>query len=202
MPLLEQGNLVAVVKSAGQVAAALRPWIDQGYDVIALVPSCALMLKSEWPLLVPEDEDVRLLSRATHDIAEYIIGLAKGPGLVEGLQPLQEGVTVHIACHARAQNIGQKAVDMLRLIPEVDMQVIERCSGHGGAWGVTAENFEVALKVGKPVAQQALKNQNRLVLSECPLAATHIRQGMEKLDETVQVNQKHPIEILAQAYGL
>src|SRR5690606_22111924 len=143
-----------------------------------------------------------LLSRATQDVAEYFVNLSKGPGLAVGLKPLDEGVTVHIACHARAQNIGQKAADLLRLIPNIDLQVIERCSGHGGAWGVMVENFDIALKYGKPVAEQALKKQNRLVLSECPLAATHIHQGMEKLNEKVSVVQAHPIEIFARSYGL
>jgi glycerol-3-phosphate dehydrogenase subunit C len=202
MPLLEQGNIAGVAEAARKVSQELRTWIDKGYEVIALVPSCALMLKSEWPLILPEDEDVAVLSRATKDIAEYLINLSKNPGLEKGLQPLSEGVTIHIACHARAQNIGQKAAELLRLIPDIDLQVIERCSGHGGSWGVMVENFDVALKVGKPVAQQALKNQNRLVLSECPLAATHIRQGMEKLDKNVTVENAHPIEILAKAYGL
>ena len=36
------------------MAEDLEPWIDKGYDVIALVPSCALMLKFEWPLILPE----------------------------------------------------------------------------------------------------------------------------------------------------
>jgi len=206
MPLLEQGDITAVAKAARQVAADLRPYVDQGCEVIALVPSCALMLKSEWPLIVPDDENVRLLAHATRDVAEYLVGLSKDPGLAKGLKPLKEGVTVHIACHARAQNVGQKAAEMLRLIPDIDLQVIERCSGHGGAWGVMVENFEVALKVGKPVAQQALKSENRLVLSECPLAATHIRQGMEKgmekLDERLRVEEAHPVEIFARAYGL
>jgi glycerol-3-phosphate dehydrogenase subunit C len=202
MPLLEQGDLAAVAQAARQVAADLRPWIDEGYAVIALVPSCALMLKSEWPLIVPDDENVQLLSHATQDIAEYLVGLSKGPGLEKGLCPLNEGVTVHIACHARAQNIGQKAAELLRLIPDIDLQVIERCSGHGGAWGVMVENFDVALKVGKPVAQQASKTQNRLVLSECPLAATHIRQGLEKLEGKAHIEEAHPIEIFARAYGL
>lgn len=202
MPLLEQGNIPAVAAAARTVAAEFRPWIDKGYEVIALVPSCALMLKSEWPLIVTDDENVRLLSHSTRDITEYFVNLSKNPGLAEGLTPLNEGVTVHIACHARAQNIGQKAAELLRLIPEIDLQVIERCSGHGGAWGVMANNFDVALKIGKPVAQQGLKNQNRLVLSECPLAATHIRQGIEKLDEKAIVEEAHPIEIFARAYGL
>ncbi|MBM3632548.1 MAG: glycerol-3-phosphate dehydrogenase [Alphaproteobacteria bacterium] len=202
MPLLEQGNIAGVAEAAKRVAGELRPWIDQGYEVIALVPSCALMLKSEWPLILPNDENVNLLGHSTKDITEYMVSLAKGPGLVEGIKPLTEGVTVHIACHARAQNMGQKAAELLRLIPDIDLQVIERCSGHGGAWGLKVENFDIALKVGKPVAQQALKNQNRLVLSECPLAATHIRQGMEKLDSNFVSENAHPIEIFAHAYGL
>ena len=202
MPVLEQGNIAAVAEAARRVSAEFRPWIDQGYEVIALVPSCALMLKSEWPLIVPDDENVKMLSRATRDIAEYFIALSKDLGLVDGMKPLDEGVTVHIACHARAQNIGQKAAELLKLVPDLDLQVIERCSGHGGAWGVMVENFEVALKVGKPVAREALKAKNRIVLSECPLAGTHIRQGMEKLDENTNVHIAHPIEIIAKAYGL
>jgi glycerol-3-phosphate dehydrogenase subunit C len=202
MPLLEQGNIAAVAKAAGQAAAYLREWIDRGYEVIALVPSCALMLKSEWPLIVPDDENVQILAEATSDIAEYLMGLAKGPGLAPGLQPLDEGITLHLACHARAQNIGQKGAELLRLIPEIDLQVIERCSGHGGAWGIMAENFDVALKVGKPAAAQALKAKNRLVLSECPLAGQHILQGIEKLDENAIIATAHPVEIFARAYGL
>src|SRR3546814_9374671 len=81
--------------------------------------------------------------------------MALGEGLADGLQPLDGGVTLHIACHARAQNIGQKSTELLKLIPGADLKVIERCSGHGGSWGVMKENFEVALKVGKPVARQA-----------------------------------------------
>lgn len=202
MPQLEQGNIAAVAEAARQVAAEIRPWIDQGYEVLALVPSCALMLKSEWPLIVPDDENVRLLSHSTRDIAGYLVALSKSPGLVAGLQSLKEGVTVHIACHARAQNLGQKAAELLRLIPDIDLQVIERCSGHGGTWGIMAENYDIAIKVGKPVAQQALKNQNRLVLSECPLAATHIRQGIEQLERSATIQEAHPIQIFARAYGL
>ena len=51
--------------------------------------------------------------------------------------------------------MGQKAAEMLRLLPDAGSAVIERCSGHGGSWGVMKENFETALKVGKPVARQA-----------------------------------------------
>jgi glycerol-3-phosphate dehydrogenase subunit C len=206
MPQLEQGDLAAVARSARQVAAALGPWIDRGYDIIALVPSCALMLKFDWPLIVPNDAPIEKLSKATFDVSEYIVDIARKEGLAAGLSPLDGGVTVQLACHARAQNMGQKAAEMLRLLPEADVAVIERCSGHGGSWGVLEGNFETAIKVGKPVARQALKNRKPYISSECPLAGIHIVQGIEMLaeddGEAVPRRPMHPVELFARAYGI
>ncbi len=207
MPQFEHGDLAAVAVRAAKVARALNPYVDRGYDVIALVPSCALMLKFEWPLVVPGDEEVKRLSGATFDIAEYLVGIARKEGLAPGLKPLDGGVSLHLTCHARAQNVGPKAAELLRLIPEADVAVIERCSGHGGSWGVMAENFPVALAQGKPVARQVAKNAKTYLASECPLAGEHIVQGLERLpaDERAAAmpdRSLHPIEIFARAYGL
>jgi glycerol-3-phosphate dehydrogenase subunit C len=204
MPQLEAGDLAKVAEGARRVAAALVPYIDQGYDILALVPSCALMLKFEWPLIVPDDPAVATLSKATFDVAEYIVDISRKEGLAPGLQPLDGGVTLHIACHARAQNMGQKSAEMLRLLPQAQISVIERCSGHGGSWGVMKDNFETALKVGKPVARQALRDSKQFIASECPLAGMHVLQGMELLakDERLPARSMHPIELVARAYGL
>lgn len=203
MPQLEQGDIGRVAESARKVAAELGPWIEKGYDVVSLVPSCSLMLKFEWPLIVPDDPAIQRLSKATFDVSQYIVDIAKKEGLAPGLAPLDGGVTVHIACHARAQNMGQKAAELLRLLPETKIQVIERCSGHGGSWGVLKETFEVGLKIGKPVARQAAKEKSAYVVSECPLARDHIVQGIEKLgeDATGIRPSQHPIELFAKAYG-
>ncbi|MGF7172290.1 heterodisulfide reductase-related iron-sulfur binding cluster [Azospirillum doebereinerae] len=209
MPQLEQGDLARVDAKAAAVARALGPWIDKGYDVVALVPSCALMLKLEWPLIVPKDAPhraaVETLAQATFDVSEYIVDIARRDGLAPGLEPLPGGVALHVACHARAQNMGQKAAEMLRLIPQADLKVIERCSGHGGSWGVLTENFPVALKVGKPVATQALKSGKRFVASECPIAGPHIMQGIARLNgdgDGPLPENLHPVELFARAYGI
>ena len=204
MPQLEQGEIARVAESARAVARELRPWIDAGHDIVALVPSCALMMKFEWPLIVPDDENVKALARATRDAAEYIVAIAKKEGLAPGLGALDGGVTLHIACHARAQNVGHKAAELLRLIPGIDLKVIERCSGHGGSWGVKKENFEVALKIGKPVAREAVRAGKTYVASECPLAGLHILQGMERIEGAGPPPEAapHPVELFAKAYGL
>ena len=206
MPKLEHGDIAGVAANAKQVAAIFKPWIDNGYDVVALTPSCSLMLKFEWPLILPGDDDIRLLSQATQDISQYIVDISKNEGLADGMKPLDGGVTVHLACHARAQNMGQKAVELLRLIPDAAVEVIERCSGHGGSWGIMKDNFETGIKIGRPVARKALENNMKYVVSECPLAGLHILQGIERIagtDDTprpVPVRAPHPVQLLAQAY--
>ena len=188
------------------VAEELGGWIDKGYDVIGLVPSCTLMLKFEWPLIQPDDAAVARLAAATHDINEYVVDIAKNEGMPDGMAALGSDVALHLACHARAQNMGPKAAEMLRLIPGTKVGVIERCSGHGGAWGVMKENFDTALKVGRPAARNALESGASHVVSECPLAREHLLQGMEKLSDdgrAADVSQvQHPIQLMAKAYGI
>lgn len=204
MPQLERGDIARIAQQARTVSAALAPYLDAGKQVIALTPSCALMLKFEWPLVLSNDPGVKRLAEATYDISEYVVDIAANEGLAPGLEALSGGVALHLACHARAQNMGAKAAEMLRLLPEADIKVIERCSGHGGSWGVMKENFEVALKVGRPAARQALESGQRYVASECPLAAEHLLQGAERLakDQKPPRRSHHPIELLALAYGL
>jgi glycerol-3-phosphate dehydrogenase subunit C len=204
MPQLEQGDMARVAGNARKISAELKTWIDKGYDVIALVPSCALMLKFEWPLIETEDENVKALSTKTFDVSEYIVDIAKNEGLADGLKPLDGGVAVHLACHARVQNVGAKAAEMMRLVPDADVAVIERCSGHGGSWGIMKQNFEVALKVGKPTARNVAKSGKKYVVSECPLAGTHIMQGIDRLDgDKPEIElASHPVMLFARAYGL
>ena len=205
MPQLERGDIEDVAARARRIAATMKPWIEKGHDVIALTPSCALMLKFEWPLLLSGDADVERLAQATYDITEYVVDIARKEGLADGLQPIEGGVALHMACHARAQNIGAKAAEMLRLVPDTKVTVIERCSGHGGSWGVMKEHFETALKVGRPAARQAAKSGKAQLASECPLAGVHLLQGIERLDPAGKPPfdaARHPIELFARAYGL
>lgn len=204
MPLLEQGDIAAVAENAAKVSKELCAWIDKGYDVIALVSSCALMLKFEWPLIVPESENLKKLADATFDVSEYVVDIAKKEGILQEMEPLEGPVSMHLACHARAQNMGAKGAEMLRLIPKTRVAIVERCSGHGGSWGIMKGNYETALKVGKTAAKNVLKSKAPFVASECPLAADHILQGIEKQDPeaAAKITATHPIELIAKAYGL
>jgi len=203
MPQLEPGDLKDVAGRAERVAKAFAPLIAEGYEVAALTASCGLMMKFEWPLILPDNPEVLALSRATRDICEYVVDLSKSVGLAPGLAPVPGGVAVHHACHARAQNMGAKSAEMLRLIPNTKVDLIERCSGHGGTFGVMKETRPLAVKVGKPTAKGIAKAEDAELCSDCPLACKHLGQLL--VAETAgqaQPRQSHPIEILARAYGV
>jgi glycerol-3-phosphate dehydrogenase subunit C len=201
MPKLENGDLESVAKAAHEIAGKLASYIEEGYDIIGLTPSCVLMLKFEWPLIVPEDENVGRLAEAIFDISEYVVDIARREGLVEPTAPLEGGVAVHLACHARAQNIGPKAAEMLKLVSRSELTLVERCSGHGGKWGTMKKFFETAIKLGNPAARRLQKSGAAYMVSECPLAALHLGQCMEGLDEGVGPRHlDHPIQLVAMAY--
>ena len=201
MPQLEGGDIKSVTDKAKHTSSKLKHFIDQGYKVISIVPSCSLMIKYEWPLLIPESEDVKYLSDNTFDICEYLVKFINENSLSNLVKPIdeEETITLHISCHSRAQNIGQKATELLKLIPNIKLDVIERCSGHGGSWGIKKENFKMALKVGKPVSRKAVQAKNKYVVSECPLAGNHIKQGMDKIETNDAKILSHPLEIFVKS---
>ena len=204
MPQLERGDVAEVCRRARRVAAALGSWIERGWDVIVPIPSCALMMKTTWPQYLPDDPAVARLAGHTSDISEYVVGIARDEGLAEGMAPLDGDVALHQACHARAQDIGAKAAVMLRMIPQSNVLMMQRCAGHGGTWGVMKRNFDTGMKVGEPVIRQAAESGRAYLASECPLAGDHIVQGMGRVaaGRAHPTRAHHPIELMAKSYGI
>ena len=201
MPFLEQADLPKVVGQAKMVSKQLLEWVDKGYKIITLTASCGLMLKFEWPLLLPDNKDIKRLSKNVSDIDEYIVDISAKEGLAEGLNEIDGGITVHHACHARAQNMGNKARDMLKLIPSVKIDVVERCAGHGGTFGIMKNTHNLALKVGQSTARQIQNKKNKYMASDCPLAGKHLKQ-LEADTNITNEEALHPIELMAKSYNL
>ena len=203
MPQLEQGKVIEVKKEAERTSKKLKEKINHGYKVIAPIASCALMLKTHWPLLSPDNEDVKLLSENTMDIDEYVWDLNNRKGMADGMKPLKKNITLHSSCHSRAQNIGAKSAQILKLIPGTTTINIEKCSGHGGTWGIKKKNNITARKVGLPAAKKIFKDDNAIIASTCPLAALHLKDiNNEKKLINYENKIFHPIELIAQSYGI
>ena len=115
---------------------------------------------------------------------------------------MENNISLHISCHSRAQNIGQKATELLKLIPQLKLDVIERCSGHGGSWGIKKNNFEMAIKVGKPVARKVIQFE-RLRCFRMSACRNTFQQGVNKINNSMNVKVlSHPLEVLAKSMSI
>jgi glycerol-3-phosphate dehydrogenase subunit C len=198
MPKFELGDLEGVARLKGITIPPLARVALEGYAILAAVPSCTLMFKSELPLLFPEDADVKAVSEAMYDPFEYLV-LRNRDGLLKKdfKHPLGK-VSYHIPCHSRVQNMGQKTREFLEQIPGTQVNTVERCSGHDGTWGVKTEYFTNAMKIGRPVFKAMAGNDPDYLSSDCPIAARHIEQGIGGM----RARREHPLALVRLAYGL
>lgn len=197
MPKLELGDLDAVNSAKEHNIPRLLSLVKQGYQILTPIPSCTLMFKQELPLMYPDDADVQKVRAAMVDPFEYLMLRHKGGKLnTEFKTPLGK-VVYQVACHQRVQNIGPKTRDLLSLVPDTELEVIERCSGHDGTYAIKAEFHEHAVKIGRPVATRAKKAAPDHVTSDCVMAGHHVADIMGDGTEA-----EHPFKLLRLAYGI
>lgn len=197
MPKLELGDLDAVHALKEKNIPVLAAMVDQGYDLTAPIPSCVLMYKQELPLMYPDDEDVIKVQKAFFDPFEYLFLRHKEGEFNTEFEHSLGSVSYQVACHLRVQNIGMKTRDILNLIQDTEVHAIERCSGHDGTYAVKKETREKSLKIARPVVRQVEAKEPNHFASDCPMAATHIANLTDKVDQA-----DHPMSLLRKAYGI
>lgn len=197
MPKLELGDLEAVEKLKNENIPHLLKLAQAGYAIISAVPSCTLMYKQELPLMFPDDEAVQTVAAAMFDPFEYLALRNQDNLLKTDFKNPLGNVAYHIPCHQRVQNFGKKTRDILQLIPGTKLNVVERCSGHDGTWGVKSEHFADSMKIGRPVFKQMAASDPDYISSDCAIAARHIEQGMGES----KAQKLHPLTLLRMAYG-
>lgn len=197
MPKLELGDLDAVEKAKEANIPMLAKMVDEGFDLMAAVPSCVLMFKQELPLMFPDDADVQKVKEAIYDPFEYLMLRHKDKKLKTEFPNALGKVSYHVACHLRVQNMGFKTRDILNLIPSTEVLPIERCSGHDGTYAVKKEFNAISNKICRPVVNKVKQAEPDHYTSDCMMAGHHIEHNLD--DGT---HAKHPMTLLRMAYDI
>ena len=195
MPHWEAGDLDTLRAKASHNLDILTPFVDAGAKVVAINPTCAMMMRREWPeLLEGEDrERATKLAEAVRDPSEYLWSLRKEERFNTQFQSTPESVAYHAPCHLRAQAVGFRGRDLMKKIPGVKPVMTMECCGHDGTFAMTVDGFEPSQRVGKK-AFDGLKDVDAKVwATDCPLAAIQFQQHAGK-------KPLHPMSVLARAY--
>jgi glycerol-3-phosphate dehydrogenase subunit C len=194
MPYLDGGAVDEAKALIKENVVSLAAAVREGRQIVVPGPTCSYMLKQEYPWL-DGSEDAKLVAANTRDLFEYLAKLHAEGRLDTNFARPGGAVTYHVPCHLRAQNIGVKSADVLRLIPGCSVTVVEKCSAVDGTWGFKKEYYELSLRLAKPLFDAITTAGAPVAATDCPLAALQIAQGTGR-------QAKHPIQVLAAAYGL
>ena len=197
MPKFELGDIESVARRKEQNIGEFLEAVEEGFSLMSVVPSCTLMYRQELPLLFPDDEQVKRVADAFVDPFEFLFrGWRDGWVQSEFKTPLGK-VTYHAACHQRVQNIGRTTQRFLELIPETEVTLLERCSGHGGTHAIKNETYDGAMKIARPVTRRLDQSGFDTFGSDCPIAGRLIMHGSDS-EQSVE----HPISMVRRAYGI
>ncbi len=192
MPALEAGDIPFAQKQARQNVENLLPWVRKGYKVLAINPTCSYTIRKEYGELLNTPE-AREVAENTMDLMEYLETLKRDDKLDRDFKKSPGTVAYHVPCHLRAQNIGLKSRDVMKVIPGAKVKPVTECCGHDGTWAMRKENFELSLKAGEKAFDGLKQAGGDTCVTDCPLAAIQINQATG----TFPI---HPVQVLARAY--
>ena len=192
MPALDGGDVEFAQKQARSNVASMLPLVRQGYRVAAINPTCSLTLRKEYPNLLSGDE-VREFSAAVVDTHELLYELRRAGKFNREFRSTPGKIGYHFPCHLKAQGIGPRSRDLMRLIPGSEIVTVDACTSHDGTWAMKKEYFKLSLKWGERAFSGMRDAEPRVMTTDCPLAAVQFEQALG-------MRPMHPIEVLARAY--
>ncbi len=197
LPNIDGGDVAGATAKIEHNVALLLPHVRAGRKIVVPGPSCGMMIKKEWHEYVgrSREAEVKEVAAATLDLMEFLVGLGKEKKLKREFPKSLGSVAYHAACHLRAQKVGFPGMRVLNAVQDTEVRMVEECSAVDGTWGMKAAHYETGRKYAGKLTRGINDAEADTVVSDCSLAA--LRIGKEN-----GVHVIHPIEALAQAYGL
>ncbi|MSQ54026.1 MAG: FAD-binding oxidoreductase [Betaproteobacteria bacterium] len=143
---------------ARRLLDAMKRYVDLRIPIVGLEPSCLFSLRDELPALLPGNESAALAKNALL-FEEFIAREADVGRFKIPLKPLGRPALLHGHCHQKAFGAMPAVERALRLIPDLDLTLIESsCCGMAGSFGYEAEHFDVSMKMAEASLLPAVRN--------------------------------------------
>ena len=196
MPYWEIGDLETVRKNAHHNLNLMMPYIEAGAKVMAINPTCSMMMRREYPELLEgaDKERAEKLSAAMVEPAEYLWSIRKEDRFNKEFKSVPgKTIAYHISCHLRSLGVGFRSREIFKQMQDLNVKIVTECCGHNGTYAMKAETFEDSGRIGQKAFEAMKKADADIWTTDCPLAAVQFKQftGNKPL---------HPISILARAY--
>ena len=194
IPNLDGGDVASAQAKAKRNVASLLEQVEAGRKIVVPQPTCSYVIKKEYPELLGTSA-ARKVAENTLDLMQFLDQLRKEKTLRRDFKKGFGKVAYHAPCHLRAQKIGYPGARVLGLLPDTEVEMIEQCSAVDGTWGMKAQYYEMGRRYAQKMVRGIDGAEAQLVVTDCSLSA-------RRIEKENGVKPLHPIEALAQAYGV
>ena len=195
LSLISAGAIAAAKKVASANVAILAEAVRDGATVLTIEPAATLALQHEY-LHILADPDAKLVADHTREATDFLWQLHLQGKLRTNFRSTPIHLAHHLPCHQRATVQGNPGLELLKLIPQLQVTAVHKgCSGMAGMFGVFERNFRTAQRIGADLIREVRQEAYQAGTTECSSCRIQMEQDTDK--PTV-----HPLKILARAYGL
>ncbi|OHB53348.1 MAG: hypothetical protein A2Y07_10735 [Planctomycetes bacterium GWF2_50_10] len=186
-----------IKKARADIAKTIKPLADavrNGCKIVCSEPSAALFLKTELPLF-DNSPDANLVSENTFELMSYLLNLQQNSNLKPFSAQIKTDLAYHAPCHLLAAKTKPATLALFQKSGGITITDLNSsCCGLAGTFGMQKKNFDKSLKIAAQLSA-ALVASNLPVVTECSACKLQIEFISSK-------PVHHPIQLLAQAYGL
>lgn len=157
-------------------AKVFAPYIEEGLTVVALEPSCTVMLQHDAPTQ-SKDPLVAQLSAATRSFAQVVA--PKIAALVESgqLTPQAGSALTQVHCHEKSLGDLQQSSFILEALGYDEAQIETGCCGLAGNWGFEAGHAEMSMQLGERELFPRVREHSGPVIADGFSCRTQVSQG-------------------------
>lgn len=178
LPMVAGGYTDDALDKARINTMELSRWTARNIPVISMCPSCVLMLRHEYRDLFP-DEGLDDCAKDVRDACEFVMErIHMGELSLKGAHPAEKHLAYHAPCHLRAQGAGRTGLDMLRMIPGLDVEDMDAgCCGISGSYGFKRGKYDIGMAVGAELFKALKSSKAPLSTSECGTCRVQMQHG-------------------------
>jgi Fe-S oxidoreductase len=181
---LASGMVQEAKAKASELLEALHPLAAKGIAVVGLEPSCLLSMRDEMTSM-GFGERAQVLAQQSLLLEEFLAREAAAgrlDGLKGKLKPLDRPVLVHGHCHQKAFGAVSPVLEVLKLIPGVQPQLIESsCCGMAGSFGYEAKHHAVSMQMAELSLLPAVRSApDAIVVADGTSCRHQIQDGAQR----------------------
>jgi len=161
-PAYSKGFVDATRKTANEAVDSLVPYIKDGWDVVVVEPSDAVMFQSDYPDVL-SGEGVKTLAASSYGVCEYLDTFRLDGELATDAPA--RSLAYHGHCHQKATKKDHHAVGVLRRAGYKVESLDSGCCGMAGSFGYEAEHHAMSMAIGDTLEGQVTASEAEAVVA-------------------------------------